>query len=97
MSFCPRHLKPLDRDTILASLEKTGCAVTVEEHNIFGGFGSAVAEVVAPLGSIPLKQIGIRDHFGQSGKLDSLLETYGLTAKHITQAARELWCRKNKE
>lgn len=90
-------IKPLDVDTISASLRKTGCGVTVEEHTIYGGFGSAVADLLAPLGSIPLERVGIQDRFGQSGRRDSLLETYGLTAEHIARKAHELVQRMNKE
>ncbi|MFB3879871.1 MAG: transketolase family protein [Armatimonadota bacterium] len=85
-------IKPLDAAAILASCEKTGAVVTVEEHSIIGGLGSAVAEALAEQASrrIPLQRIGVRDTFGESGAADELLEKHGLTAANITATAREL-------
>lgn len=87
-------LKPLDAGTILASLEKTGCGVTCEEHSIIGGLGSAVAEVAAENDPRPLTRVGILDVFGESGKPDELLQRYGLTAEDIVIAARRVFLRK---
>jgi transketolase len=83
-------IKPLDAVTILTSAKKTGAVITVEEHQINGGLGSAVAELLGENHPVPLKRIGIKDHFGESGKPEELLEHFGLTAKHITAAAVEL-------
>lgn len=84
-------LKPLDRDLILASAQKTGAVVTCENHNIYNGLGSAVAETLAEAG-VParLTRIGCQDRFGEVGKLDYLMKTFGLTAADITDAAKTL-------
>ena len=76
-------LKPLDIDTIVQSVSRTGRAVTVEEHNIIGGLGSAVAETLAEHHPAPLKRIGVVERFGRSGKGGDLLELFGLTGKQI--------------
>lgn len=80
-------IKPLDEETVIASAKKTGKVVTVEEHSIIGGLGSAVAEVLAR--QCPTKQafVGVQDSFGESGSPDDLLEKYGLTAEAIVKAA----------
>jgi len=87
-------LKPLDARTILASLAKTGCGVTCEEHSIIGGLGSAVAELVVENDPLPLTRVGILDVFGESGKPDELLQRFGLTADDIVIAARRVFQRK---
>ncbi|MHB9112135.1 MAG: transketolase family protein [Thermoleophilia bacterium] len=76
-------LKPIDVDTVAASLAKTGYAVTAEEHSIIGGLGDAVAEVAAEYCPVRMGRLGIRDVFGKSGKPDQLLEEFHLTAKHM--------------
>jgi transketolase len=76
-------LKPLDAETILKSVRKTGAVVTVEEGQIIGGLGGAIAELLAEECPAPLKRIGMQDRFGESGAPDELLEHFGLTAKHI--------------
>jgi len=92
---CPT-IKPLDAVTILQSVKKTGAVITAEEGQINGGLGSAVAELIGEEHPVPLKRIGIRDHFGESGEPDELMEHFGLTAKHIAIAAHELMARKDK-
>lgn len=82
-------IKPLDSETILASLRKTGRGLTVEEAQIAGGFGSAVAELLAEQLPTPLKRIGIKDRFGESGKPAELLAYFGLDAKGIANTTRE--------
>ncbi|NOZ12170.1 MAG: transketolase family protein [Acidobacteria bacterium] len=78
-------LKPLDTETILKSVEKTGCAVTVEEHNIIGGLGSAVAETLSENHPAPLHRMGVIEKFGRSGKADDLLKAYHLTAEDVAK------------
>jgi transketolase len=83
-------IKPLDRDTILKSVRKTGAVVTAEEGQIIGGLGGAIAELLAEEHPTPIKRIGMRDRFGESGSPDQLLEHFGLTAKHIRLAAHSV-------
>jgi transketolase len=85
-------IKPLDAEAILASAAKTGCVLTVEEHSILGGLGSAVCELIAEQADkrIPVRRLGVRDCFGESGLADELLELHRLTAPHIARAAEEL-------
>src|SRR5919107_4461345 len=82
-------IKPLDEEAILNSIRKTKCAVTAEEHNIYGGMGDAVAQVAAKNFPIPIEYIGTNDTFGESGTPDQLLEKYGLSVKHIVEAAEK--------
>ncbi len=83
-------IKPLDTVGLLASIRKTGRVLTCEEGQIAGGMGSAIAELISEQYPAPLKRIGIRDHFGESGKPEELYEHFGLTAPHIAKAAQEL-------
>jgi len=85
-------IKPLDAEAILASAAKTGRVLTVEEHSIIGGLGSAVCEAIAERADrrIPVRRLGIRDAFGESGSADELLELHRLTAPHITREAEAL-------
>ncbi len=83
-------IKPLDTETLAASLAKTRCAVTAEEHSIIGGLGSAVAEYMAESGGHLLLRVGVRDTFGESGTPEELMEKYGLTAEDIAIAARKV-------
>lgn len=87
-------IKPLDSTTLLASLGKTKAVVTIEEHQINGGLGSAIAELIAENMPVPLKRIGISDSFGESGEPSQLLEHFGLTSEHIKEAAKEVIKRK---
>jgi transketolase len=80
-------LKPLDTETIVSAAKTTGAIVTAEEHSIIGGLGSAVAETLGTRFPVPLKMIGVCDKFGMSGEPRLLLEEYGLTARHVRQAA----------
>ncbi len=90
---CPT-IKPLDAVTILKSVQKTGAVITVEEAQVAGGLGGAVAELLSEEHPVPVKRIGVRDKYGESGKPDELLHHYGLTAKHIAIAAHELMDKK---
>ncbi len=87
-------IKPLDSETLMASVGKTGCCVTAEEHSIIGGLGSAVAECLAETGPAPLERVGTRDTFGESGKPEELMVKYGLTANDIVEAAKKSISRK---
>lgn len=87
-------IKPLDSEAIAASVSKTGCCVTAEEHSIVGGLGSAVAEALVESCPVPLERVGTMDTFGESGKPDELMVKYGLTAEHIGEAARKAISRK---
>ena len=83
-------IKPIDSKMILESARKTGCIVTAEEHNVIGGLGGAVAEVVAESEPVPIKRVGIPDVFGESGNYNELLEKFGCTKEHIAGAAKEV-------
>ncbi len=82
-------IKPLDEDRILASAKKTGRVVTVEEHNIIGGLGEAVAAVLSEKYPTPVTRIGVNDVFGHSGPAVDLLKEFGLSAEHIAAVVRE--------
>ncbi len=81
-------IKPIDRDMIAKAAAETGALVTAEEHNVIGGLGSAVAEVLCETHPAPLLRVGIQDKFGKSGKPAALLEEYGLTAANIAEQAK---------
>jgi transketolase len=83
-------IKPLDRDAILASAHKTGKVLTLEEHQQFGGLGSAVAELLIQQAKpIPMRILGVQDTFGESGEADELLDKYGFERSHLVQTALE--------
>lgn len=82
-------IKPLDADTILASLQKNGRAVTAEEAQVAGGFGSSITELSTERLPIPIKRLGMYDRFGESGKPDELLDHFRLTGEHIAQQVRD--------
>ncbi len=83
-------IKPIDKELIVSYAGKTGAVITAENHNIIGGLGSAVTEVLSEHCPTPLKRIGVRDQFGQVGTVDYLQDYYGLTAADIFQAAMML-------
>lgn len=83
-------IKPIDEDIIIKAAKETKKIVTVEEHNIIGGLGSAVAEVVVENNPVPMKRVGVEDTFGESGVADDVLEKYGLTVENIVNNVREL-------
>ena len=87
-------IKPLDEEAILKSVEKTGCVVTAEEHNRIGGLGDSVAQVLVKNKLVPQEYVAVNDSFGESGTPAQLLEKYGLTAKHIVEAAKRAIARK---
>lgn len=81
-------IKPIDRDIIVAAANKTGAIVTAEEHNIIGGLGGAVAEVVCETVPVPVVRLGVEDTFGKSGPALELLHVFGLDAAHIVEKAK---------
>lgn len=83
-------VKPIDREAIAKAARETGAIVSVEEHQVAGGFGSAVAEVVVQEYPVPMRFIGIQDRFGESGTPEQLFEEFGLTAKHIVAAVEDV-------
>lgn len=83
-------IKPLDEEAILASVRKTGKAITCEEHNVIGGLGDSVASVLARRNPAPLSMLGVNDTFGESGTPDQLLKKYGLSSERIVETARKL-------
>ena len=83
-------IKPIDRESIINVAKETGAIVTVEEHSIYGGLGSAVAEILVEKYPVPMKIIGVNDIFGESGEYNELLEKYGLTSNNIFKSAKEL-------
>ena len=87
-------LKPIDARTIIRSAVKTRAVVTAEEHQITGGLGSAVMEVLAESVPVPVERIGVRDRFGQSGNTDQLMEEYGLRSRNIVDAIKKVVRRK---
>ena len=87
-------IKPLDVDTILESVNKTGCAVTAEEHQRNGGLGDSVAQTLALNGPAPMEMVAVNDSFGESGTPEQLLEKYGLSTESIVEAALKVIARK---
>jgi transketolase len=87
-------IKPLDKKTLVAAAKECGAIVTVEEHQIMGGMGSAVAELLAQKQPVPIEFVGMRDGFGQSGEPNELVEHYGMGAKDIVKAVQRVMKRK---
>jgi len=81
-------IKPIDKEIILEEAKRTGAIVTCENHNIINGLGSAVCEVLCEHHPVPLRRVGIMDHFGEVGKKDYLMEKFGLKAINIVEAAK---------
>ena len=81
----PITVKPLDEELLVRCAEETGAIVTAENHNILGGMGSAVAEVLAEKRPVPILRVGVRDSFGQTGPVDYLRQQYGLTPEEIVK------------
>lgn len=88
-------IKPLDDEAVLKSVEKTGCAVSAEEHQIAGGLGESIASLLARTNPKPLEIIGVNDSFGESGKPVELLAKYGLSVESIVESAKKAIARKN--
>lgn len=87
-------IKPLDTEAVIRSIKKTKCAVTVEEHNVIGGLGDAIAQAASKNFPIPIEFIGTQDTFGESGTPTQLLTKYGLDAPNIVEAAEKVMKRK---
>ena len=83
-------IKPIDKDAIIKAAKETKAIITAEEHQVIGGLGSAVAEVVVQNHPVPMEFVGIKDTFGESGNGDELLEKYNLTSKDIVKAVKNL-------
>jgi transketolase len=81
-------IKPLDSEIIIKAAKETGVIITVEEHNIIGGLGSAVCEVITGEYPVPVLRIGVNDEFGRSGAYEKLMDLYGLTAANIIAKAK---------
>ena len=87
-------IKPLDTEAVIRSIKKTRCAVTVEEHNVIGGLGDAIAQASVKAFPIPIEYIGTNDTFGESGTPTQLLAKYGLDTPNILEAVEKVMKRK---
>lgn len=87
--ICCPVWKPLDTQTIINSFKKTGCALTLENHNVNGGLGSAVAEAAAENYPVPMYRIGVREKFGEVGKVDYLRKVYNLEVSDVVEHAKK--------
>jgi len=87
-------IKPLDEAAVIRAAKETGAVMTIEDHNIIGGLGSAVAEVLGEHCPVPFKRIGIQDRFGESGDPELIYRAHGMDVDSIAAAARELIARK---
>ena len=87
-------IKPLDSELILESVKKTGCAVSAEEHQLNGGLGDSIAQLLSRNYPKPLEMVGVNDSFGESGTPEALMEKYGLNAKSIVASAKSAIARK---
>lgn len=87
-------IKPIDRELIIRCARETGAVVTAEEHQVYGGFGSAISEVLSANYPVPIEFIGMQDSFGESGRPQELMIKYGMTANDIFNAAKKVLTRK---
>ena len=87
-------VKPLDEDAVIKSIKKTKCAVTAEEHNIYGGMGDTIAQCAAKNFPVPIEYVGTKDTFGESGTPKDLLKKYGMDIPDIVAAAEKVIKRK---
>jgi transketolase len=87
-------IKPMDEETIIEAAKKTGAVVTAEEHQVAGGMGSAVLEILAQNCPVPAKMVGIYDQFGESGEPDILMKAFGLKSGNIVEAVKGVLSRK---
>ena len=84
-------IKPMDKETILKSVKKTGCVVTIEEHQAAGGMGSAVSEILSQNYPAPMEIIGVKDRFGESGEPHQLFRKIWTDFKNIIEAVKKFW------
>ena len=89
-------IKPIDEKAVLKAARESGIVMTIEEHNIIGGLGSAVAELLSEYHPVPLKRLGVKDSFGQTGSIGDLREKYGLAPMQIASSARAFLRKKRK-
>ncbi len=89
-------IKPLDHQAVIASVKKTGCVVTAEEHQENGGLGDSIAQLLARELPSPLEMVAVKDSFGESGTPDQLMKKYGLDSPDIVKAAKKALSRKSK-
>ncbi len=87
-------IKPIDKEAIIKAAEETKGIVTVEDHNIINGLGSAVAEIIVESKLVPMERVGVKDTFAESGEYGELLNKYGLSTSHIVEAAKRVLKRK---
>ncbi len=87
-------IKPIDREAIVKACKETGAIVTAEEHQIHGGLGGAVSEVVVQNSPVPMELVAVKDRFGKSGKPSELMKAFGLTSKEIIEASQKVLKRK---
>ncbi|KKU83019.1 MAG: Transketolase [Candidatus Amesbacteria bacterium GW2011_GWC2_47_8] len=87
-------IKPMDVTTVMKAARDCGAIVTVEEHQVMGGMGSAVAEILVKNYPVPMEFIGMPDAFGESGQPEELLEKYGMSVREIKEAVRNVILRK---
>jgi transketolase len=87
-------IKPLDTATILEAVKNASAVITVEEHQVAGGMGSAIAELLAAEAPVPVEFVGVHDRFGQSGTAEELYKEYGLDTPHIVEAVQKVLTRK---
>lgn len=88
-------IKPLDENAVITSVKKTGCVVTAEEHQMHGGLGDSVAQLLSRTLPTPLEMVAVNDSFGESGTPDELMIKYGLDTPNIVEAAQKAISRKN--
>jgi transketolase len=88
-------IKPLDEEAVIASVAKTGCAVSAEEHQLAGGLGESIAQCLVRNQLVPMEMVGVNDKFGESGTPEQLMEKYGLHAGSIVEAAQKAIARKS--
>ncbi len=87
-------VKPIDEKTIVEAAKKTGAVVTAEDHQVMGGMGSAIVEVLSKKQPVPVEMIGVQDRFGESGQPEELMKEFGLVAKNIKEAVKKVIKRK---
>ncbi len=87
-------IKPLDVEALVELAARTGCVVTAENHNVIGGLGGAVAEALAEHHPVPMRRVGLQDTYGECGTNDELIEKYGLSSRHIVEAATGVLAKK---